>query len=105
MADETEDSDKPDLRYSAIERQGIRIDRSLDASGHLARGDKTKMSVVNFSSRHQARTERDPDFEFRPAAVKPASPAEPAVPAPAAERPAVEVPKSVLAKFKGLFGF
>ena len=105
MADEADDPAKPDLRYSAVERQGIRIDRSLDASGHLARGDKTKMSVVNFSSRHQARTERDPDFEFRPAAVKSASPAEPAVPAPAAPPPPVEVPKSMLDKFKGMFGF
>ena len=104
MADEAEGSDKPDLRYSAIERPGLRIDRSLDASGHLARGDKTKMSVVNFSSRHQARTERDPDFEFRPVVAEPASLAEPAVPAPAA-LPPVEVPKSMLDKFKGLFGF
>ena len=109
MADETEDPVKPDLRFSSIEDKGVRVDRSLDGSGHLARGDKTKMSVLNFSSRHQARTERDPDFEFRPAPAKPAestdlSVPEPVAPAPAPPEPA-PVAGSIVDKIKGLFGF
>lgn len=86
-------SPKRDLRYSSNENENVRVDRSLDGSGHLARGDKTKMSVVNFSSRHPERTERDPEFEFRPppSAPAPASPAEaasPEVPPAPAEPPA-----------------
>ena len=106
MAGETEDGAKPDLRFSSIEEKGVRIDRNLDGSGHLARGDKTKMSVLNFSSRHQVRTERDPDFEFRPGPAKP----EPAVapdPVPAPVQPAAAEPAeaSVVDKIKGFFGF
>ena len=107
MAEENEDSTKRDLRFSSVEEKGVRIDRNLDGSGHLARGDKTKMSMLNFSSRHQARTERDPDFEFRPAPAKPAPPAEPAAP-PVAPAPAVaSEPEtgSMVDKIKGFFGF
>ncbi len=107
MADETEDEAKRDLRFSSVEEKGVRIDRSLDGSGHLARGDKTKMSVLNFSSRHQARTERDPDFEFRAAPAKPEPVAVPdPVPAPVPVPPAAEpAAASMVDKIKGFFGF
>jgi hypothetical protein len=97
---------KRDLRYTSQESHNVRIDRSLDNSGHLTRGDKTKMSVLNFSSRHQARTERDPDFEFRPPpAKKPATEAAPAepTPAPPPAEPAAEDP-TLMGKVKRLFG-
>jgi len=112
VADEPEDPSKRDLRYSSAESRGVRVDRSLDGSGHLARGDKTKMSVLNFSSRHPVRTERDPDFEFRPAGPRPVDPvAPPDPPAPSVAAPeaaatvAEPAPKSLLDKFKGMFGF
>ncbi len=89
-------SPKKDLRYSSHEDRNVRVDRELDGSGHLARGDVTKMSVLNFSSRHQSRTERDPDFTFRPA------PAAPPPTEPAAE-PAAEAP-TMVDKIKHFFG-
>lgn len=103
-------SRKPDLRYTDHERGTVRVDRQLDGSGHLARGDRTRMSVLNFSARAQARTERDPDFAFRPAPVaeRPASAeATPAAPGPP-PMPATdaEVPEgSVLGKIKKILGF
>ncbi len=104
------DGEKRDLRYSSQEHDNVRIERQLDGSGHLTRGDKTKMSVLNFSSRHQARTERDPDFEFRPpppkkpAAEAPAPPAPPVAPAAAAPEPKPADDPSLLDRFKRLFG-
>lgn len=110
-------SPKKDLRYTSHEDRNVRVDRELDGSGHLARGDVTKMSVLNFSSRHQARTERDPDFTFRPAPAKPASPAEPPVttdqasPAgpPSAAEPALPLPgapepPTLVDKIKNILG-
>lgn len=112
-------SPKRDLRYSAQQDRNVRVDRKLDGSGHLARGDRTRMSVLNFSSRHQARTERDPEFAFRPppapapAPVQAEAPAAPPPPAPAApddgkraEDDAVQGTgePSVLARIKKLFG-
>ncbi|MEO8453481.1 MAG: hypothetical protein ABI647_27100 [Gemmatimonadota bacterium] len=93
-----------DLRYSSLEDRNIRIDRNLDGSGHLTRGDKTKMSSLNFSSKHPARTERDPDFEFRPAPAKPVKPPEAAAPpVPPVAAPPVEAP-SLATRIKKLFG-
>lgn len=112
-------SPKRDLRYSSHEDRTVRVDRELDASGRLARGDRTKMSVLNFSSRHPVRTERDPEFAFRPAPPPAAAPAPepPSAEAPvAAERvseaaagpdspgPADQAP-SVMDRVKQLFGF
>ena len=98
-------SPKKDLRYSSHEDRNVRVDRQLDGSGHLARGDVTRMSVLNFSSRHQSRTERDPEFTHRPAPVKKepapepgaaappspvaAAPSEPTAPADPAESPSL----------------
>jgi hypothetical protein len=100
---------KKDLRYSAFERSNVRVDRELDGSGRLARGDHTKMSVLNFSSRHAARTERDPDFEFRPAPAKPAEAVappvvEPAPPAPAAAASPEAGDESLVDRFKRILG-
>lgn len=108
-------SPKKDLRYTAHEDRNVRVERQLDGSGHLARGDVTKMSVLNFSSRHQSRTERDPDFTFRPAPEpKPAPPpvaaatppaAEPAPAAAAAPELTPTERPSVVDKIKHFFGF
>lgn len=100
---------KKDLRYSAHEGSNVRVNRELDASGRLARGDHTKMSVLNFSSRHAVRTERDPDFEFRPAPAKPAEAAappvvEPAPPAPAAAASTDTGDESLVDRFKRILG-
>jgi hypothetical protein len=93
-----------DLRYTAHEEQNIRIDRNLDGSGRLARGDVTRMSVLKFSSKHPPRAERDPEFEFRPAPVKPASDATiPPIPAAAAD-PADAPKDSLFDKVKRLLG-
>ncbi|MGE0442936.1 MAG: hypothetical protein AB7L66_17625 [Gemmatimonadales bacterium] len=77
---------KRDLRYSGVQDRSVQINRQLDGSGHLARGDRTNMSILNFSSRHPARTERDPEFAFRPP-PEPTRPADPPA-EPAAEPPA-----------------
>lgn len=106
-------SRKPDLRYTDHERGTVRVDRQLDGSGHLARGDRTRMSVLNFSARAQARTERDPDFAFRPAptagrpAPAEATPAAPvAEPVPGMSSDGAEVPEdSLLGKIKKILGF
>ena len=112
---------KKDLRYTEREQNNVRIERKMDGSGHLARGDKTHMSVLNFSARAQSRTERDPEFEFRPKpAPKPAAEAAPSAaaaavpPAPAAAAPppaadgavreSGESP-SLMKRVKRLFGF
>lgn len=100
---------KKDLRYSAHEGSNVRVNRELDGSGRLARGDHTKMSVLNFSSRHAARTERDPDFEFRPAPAKPVEAAappvvEPAPPAPAAAASTETGDESLVDRFKRILG-
>jgi len=104
---------KRDLRYTAHEEANVRIERSMDGSGHLARGDRTKMSSLKFSSRHQARTERDPDFEFRPAPSKPAEAApveakiEPPVEAPPAAPSAADpgTESSLVDRFKKMLGW
>jgi hypothetical protein len=99
---------KKDLRYSAHEGSNVRVNRELDGSGRLARGDHTKMSVLNFSSRHAARTERDPDFEFRPAPAKPVEAAappvvEPALPA-AEDESANQQDETLVSRFKRILG-
>ena len=104
---------KKDLRYTTHEERGVRVERELDGSGHLARGDVTKMSVLNFSSRHQVRTERDPDFTFRPApepkTAASSPPTESKAPEPAAggapeASPPAESSPGLVDRIKGLFG-
>lgn len=91
---------KKDLRYTAHEDRNVRVDRQLDGSGHLARGDVTRMSVLNFSSRHQARTERDPEFTFRP---PPAAPPSADAEVPPAAAPASD-PPTMVTRIRNLFG-
>ncbi len=106
MADE--EPQKKDLRFTEHEEKSVNVDRDLSGSGRLARGDKTNMSILNFSSRHQARTERDPDFEFRPAPEPRPSPGAPeAPPAPVvaqAGKPDSPSDPSVLDRIKKLLG-
>ena len=112
-------SPKRDLRYSNHEDRTVRVDRELDGSGRLARGDRTKMSVLNFSSRHPVRTERDPEYTFRPAPPPAAAPAPPPGEPPVAAAPETDVSadgstgetgtadraSSVMDRVKQLFGF
>ena len=80
--------EKPDLRHTEHEQRDVRVTRDLSGGGHLARGDHTKMSRLNFSARARARDdgERDRVFAERdaasaePAADAPAPPAPPAAP-------------------------
>lgn len=97
-------SPKRDLRYSAHDEGTVQIERNLDGSGRLARGDRTNMSVLKFSSRHASRDTRDPDFEFRPAPTKtPPVPPDPAAPPLTVAEPAT--PTSLGGRLKRLFGF
>lgn len=97
---------KPDLRYSAQERSNLRVERLLDGSGGLARGDRTRMSVLNFSSRHQARDEPAPEPGSPPPGEAPAPPP-PAPPGPAAGDPATgaDRPPTILGRVRKAFGF
>jgi hypothetical protein len=80
--------EKPDLRHTEHEQRDVRVTRDLSGGGHLARGDHTKMSRLNFSARARPRDdgERDRVFAERdaasaePAAEAPAPPAPPAAP-------------------------
>ena len=103
LGDET---DAADLRFTQHERNNIRVDRNLAADGHIARGDKTRMSRMNFSARGRPADpgERDPVFVERetpeatePAAahVEPAPETIPPIPAPA---------PSLIHRLTGLFG-
>lgn len=101
---------KKDLRYTGQGHGNVQVDRRLDGSGHLARGDKTRMSVLNFSARAQPRTERDPEFAFRPergAAAPPDPAGDPVPPAaePGADAPADRAESTVLDKIKRILGF
>ena len=90
MTDEAPE-DKPDLRHTEHEQRDVRVSRDLSGGGHLARGDHTKMSRLNFSARARPRDdgERDRVFVERDAAsVEPAADAAPAPPAPPPAPPA-----------------
>ena len=43
--------EKPDLRFSAHQGRDVKVSRELSSEGHLARGDHTRMSRLNFSAR------------------------------------------------------
>jgi hypothetical protein len=59
-----------DLRFTSHERNNVSVDRNLGADGHLARGDKTRMSRINFTARARPADpgERDATFVDREAA-------------------------------------
>ena len=65
----------PDLRHTEHERADVRVTRDLSGGGHLARGDHTRMSRLNFTARGRPRTEgeRDPAFVERDSASAPAA--------------------------------
>lgn len=83
---EDETGKDADLRFTAHQRNQVRVERDLSGGGHLARGDKTKMSRLNFSARARPADpgERDSAFTSRPAdvAAEPASASAPAAEAP-----------------------
>ena len=86
MTDPGADDDaKPtDLRFTSHERNRISVDRDLGADGHLARGDKTRMSRINISARGRPADagERDSVFVEREGAAAAESTAPPVVAAP-----------------------
>ena len=43
--------EKPDLRFSEHQGRDVKVSRELSSEGHLARGDHTRMSRLNFSAR------------------------------------------------------
>lgn len=71
-----DEAKKQGLRFTSHERDNVSVDRDLGAEGHLARGDKTRMSRINFSARARPADpgERDATFVERDAAsgVEPA---------------------------------
>ncbi len=83
-----DDAQPTDLRFTSHERNRITVDRDLGADGHLARGDKTRMSRINISARGRPADagERDPAFVEREAAA----PVDPAAP------PVVATPESAV---------
>ena len=76
--------DQPDLRRTEHEQRDVKVSRDLMADGHLARGDRTRMSRLNFSARARPADpgERDRAFVERDGASGDPSPAAPAPPAP-----------------------
>ncbi len=96
MADGSGEDAPPDLRFTNHERNNVSVNRNLSEDGHLARGDKTRMSKVSFTARARPRddAERDPVFVERdsasaaPPAAPAAAPTAPAAPAvtPVADR-------------------
>jgi hypothetical protein len=109
MADDGGNGPPPDLRFSKHERNNVSVNRNLSEDGHLARGDKTRMSKVSFTARARPRdeAERDPVFVERDAAsaVPPApSTAVPvALPAPAVTPVADRAP-TFMQRVARLFG-
>ncbi len=84
-----EPEETPDLRHTEHEQRDVRVTRDLSGGGHLARGDRTRMSRLNFSARARPADpgERDRTFAERDAASVevPPPPPEPAAPDPAAD--------------------
>lgn len=104
MTDEA-DGTPPDLRFTKHAHRDVEVERDLSGQGHLARGDHTRMSRLNFSARGRPADpgERDPEFVKREAASRqPARAAEPASgPAPEITEKA---PPGLLARLSRLFG-
>lgn len=86
---------KPDLRVSSHQDLGVNVSRDLNASGWLARGDRSNMSKLRFSVQAKPRDEPDPELQalrepkpLRDRSREPAVPPEAAPPAqPAASAP------------------
>ncbi len=102
------DDGTPDLRFTEHQRNQVKVNRDLSGGGHLARGDRTNMSRLNFSARARPRDEgeRDRAFTERPL-ERPADRAapEPVPPTPPADDPAPGADEaSLLQRVGKLFG-
>ena len=85
--------DEPrDLRHTEHERADVRVTRDLSGEGHLARGDRTRMSRLNFTARARPRAEgeRDPAFVERDAASAGSAAPDPAAGSVQAGSPATD---------------
>jgi hypothetical protein len=108
MADDGGNEPPPDLRFTKHERNNVSVNRNLSEDGHLARGDKTRMSKVSFTARARPRdeAERDPVFVERDAASAappPPAPVPVATPAPVATPVAATAP-TFMQRVARLFG-
>lgn len=107
MSDEPRPADEapPDLRFSEHVQRDVQVRRDLSGQGHLARGDKTRMSRLDFSARARPADpgERDPEFVARERAGAGDVPAPPA-PEPAAPVPPPEPSGSLLERLGRWFG-
>jgi hypothetical protein len=111
---------KPDLRVSSHQDLGVNVSRDLNASGWLARGDRSNMSKLRFSVQAKPRDEPDPELQALrepkaprersrdaspPAAPStPAPPAASAAPDPTAPPPPEDRAGGVLGRLGRLFG-
>ena len=69
-----------DLRYTEHARDTVRVSRDLSAEGHLARGDRTRMSRLNFTARARPADPAERDAAFTARLPDPAPPPAPADP-------------------------
>ena len=105
--------EKPDLRFSEHQGRDVKVSRELSSEGHLARGDHTRMSRLNFSARARPADPGERDLAAfggrvapataaadAPAAAEPAAASAPAEPPPAASPPE----PGLLQKMGRLFG-
>ena len=76
-----------DLRFTRQEGKQVRVERDLSGGGHLARGDRTRMSRLNFTARARP---ADPGERDAAAFDGRASGSAAADPEPPSEPPAVD---------------
>jgi hypothetical protein len=96
---------QPDLRHTEHERGDVRVSRDLSGEGHLARGDRTRMSRLNFTARARPRDDgaRDPAFVERDAASVP-PPAAPAAAEPGVAPDTADDGATLMQRVGRLFG-
>ena len=85
-----------DLRFTRQEGKQVRVERDLSGGGHLARGDHTRMSRLNFTARARPANPGERDvaaFDGRAAGAAPTDPAPP--PGPLAADPGAADPNPV----------
>lgn len=96
--------EKPDLRHTEHEHRDVRVSRDLSGGGHLARGDRTNMSRLNFSARARPRDEGDRDRVFVERDTASAAESAPEPAAPPAPPPAAEDAATLMQRVGKLFG-
>ena len=82
-----------DLRFTRQEGKQVRVERDLSGGGHLARGDHTRMSRLNFTARARPADPGERDaaaFDGRASGAAPADPAPPPPEPPAVDASAVD---------------